>query len=411
MPEDLENRIIQTNDGLALLALPPSLGLNCGLRRIAMPDASPESLIDIIYGAVSEPDLWHSVMESTADAVHGSSAWLSHLSMLDGTGGGLITRIDPAMPALYASHYALRNPLSNVVDPETYLRAWTPRILTDEDWMAKEDLLASEYFNDFLKPQDIYSTVMIRLAKRGSEVATLNINRSQKHPQFGQADLKMLAALHPHLIRAFRLTEMFIGLENTANGVLSVFSRLAQPYILLDANGRILHANPSAESYLVDDGRIAVRGNVLSAKSPRDAARLSHAIALASKTRGAMASSIELYSETNASVMLDVVPVTSTRSELLGAHGRVAICITDFAVRSRVSSARLVAAYDLTSAEARVAIALFEGAAVAEIARRFSVSISTIRSQLAATFEKTKTRNQADLIRLLGQIGIKPVAR
>jgi DNA-binding CsgD family transcriptional regulator len=71
----------------------------------------------------------------------------------------------------------------------------------------------------------------------------------------------------------------------------------------------------------------------------------------------------------------------------------------------------LLALYGLTDAEARVALALFEGATSIEIARRFCVSLNTVRSQLARTFEKTGARGQADLVRLLARVSTIPIAK
>ncbi|HEX4096219.1 MAG TPA: hypothetical protein VHX64_05785, partial [Caulobacteraceae bacterium] len=133
--------------------------------------------LDLVYGAAVEPALWTPVMERYADAIGGDKGWLSLLNILDGKGGGFISRIDPAEMGRFNDHYADRNPLHMVDDPNSFLRGWVPRILTDEDWIPKSDLLKSEYYNDFLKPQDIHSCIMVRLARRGTETATLNITR------------------------------------------------------------------------------------------------------------------------------------------------------------------------------------------------------------------------------------------
>ena len=51
--------------------------------------------LDLVYGAAVEPGLWISVMERYADAIGGEKGWLSLLNLVDGTGGGMISRIDP----------------------------------------------------------------------------------------------------------------------------------------------------------------------------------------------------------------------------------------------------------------------------------------------------------------------------
>ena len=53
-----------------------------------------------------EPDLWVPVMERFADMMGGNSAWLSRLSVADGTGSGVLARLDPAYSAIYLDHFA-----------------------------------------------------------------------------------------------------------------------------------------------------------------------------------------------------------------------------------------------------------------------------------------------------------------
>jgi DNA-binding CsgD family transcriptional regulator len=56
--------------------------------------------------------------------------------------------------------------------------------------------------------------------------------------------------------------------------------------------------------------------------------------------------------------------------------------------------------YGLTPAEVRLAEAIVGGDRPAEAAKRFGVTLGTVRNQLKAVFAKTGARNQADLVRL-----------
>jgi DNA-binding CsgD family transcriptional regulator/PAS domain-containing protein len=361
-----------------------------------------EALIDLIYDAAVDADLWPVIMERLADRIGGTGAWLSQLNMVDGGGGGLITRIDPAMPAVYAGYYALRNPLLNVANPTEYLRSWTPRILTDEDWMPKADLLASEYYNDFLKPQDIHSTVMIRLAKRGQDIAALNINRSHRQQQYGEAELAILAALHPHLIRAFRLTQAFATLQLVNHDLFEVLDRAPQALFLVDGAGRIRHANRAAEALLAGQRGLGARGGVLAAGAPQDARRLADLVAAAARSHGAVAGSMTLNAGADAKrLSIAVAPIRNAPVSPFQPEARVIVCVTDPGSGVGASQARLRALFGFTEAEARVALALFDGASPAEAAAAFGVSLNTVRTQLAHIFEKTGARRQSELMRLL----------
>lgn len=57
--------------------------------------------------------------------------------------------------------------------------------------------------------------------------------------------------------------------------------------------------------------------------------------------------------------------------------------------------------FRLTAAEARVAVELACGASLAELAKVRGVRQSTLRSQLKAILEKTDSRRQSDVVRLV----------
>lgn len=64
----------------------------------------------------------------------------------------------------------------------------------------------------------------------------------------------------------------------------------------------------------------------------------------------------------------------------------------------------VAASFDLTPAEARVAIALARGASVVDVATELAVSPHTIRAQVKAVLAKTGTSRQAELVSLLAAL-------
>jgi DNA-binding CsgD family transcriptional regulator len=64
--------------------------------------------------------------------------------------------------------------------------------------------------------------------------------------------------------------------------------------------------------------------------------------------------------------------------------------------------------FELTPAEAKLAIQISRGETPIDIARTNCVTIATVRSQLAAVFAKTGTQRQAELVALLARVSILP---
>lgn len=360
--------------------------------------------LDLVYGAAVEPDLWAPVMERFADAIGGDKGWLSLLNLIDGRGGGVIARIDPAETDRFNAHYADRNPLHLVDDPRSFLQAWMPRILTDEDWIPKPDLVKTEYYNDFLKPQDIHSCVMVRLAKRGLETATLNITRPARRGQFERAELEFAASLHPHLIRAFDLGQKLALDGALTNGFATVFDESVHGLFLVDAEGRVQHMNPAAEALVRARKGLQVCAGRLAA-ADASAARPFQALVgragardAGARTGGSMPLAV---ADGVAPLSVTVAPVRLPAMAILGGAPAVIVCVTDTEAGVKLPEQRLRDLFGLTPAEARLALALFEGATLNEAAEGLKISRFTAQNHLARIFEKTGANRQASLIQLM----------
>jgi hypothetical protein len=202
--------------------------------------------LDQLYGAAVEPDDWQPVITRFADLIGGAKAWMPTLGVVTGVGGGVVARIDPAMHAVYNAHYASLNPFVR----RYATGPWPLTVMTDEDSFDKDELVRTEYFNDFLKPQDIHSMVIIRLGRHDGVQATLNATRPQQRGQFGRADLDVARRLQPHVIRAYNLSRRFADLGAFASGLAGAIDRSLHGVLLLDGAGRIRHANRIAEALL-----------------------------------------------------------------------------------------------------------------------------------------------------------------
>jgi DNA-binding CsgD family transcriptional regulator/PAS domain-containing protein len=366
--------------------------------------------LDLIYGAALEPALWEPVMERYADAVGGDKGWLSVLNLLDGSGGdgGMLARIDPAEMGRYVSYYADCNPLHRVEDPGRFLAGWVPRILTDEDWMPKAELMRSEYYNDFLKPQDIHSAMMVRLAVRGAETATINITRPARRGGFGASDLELARSLHPHLIRAFGLGQKLAAGRAMTDGLGAVFDGSAHGLFLLDAEGRVRRLNRAAEAMLAGDRGLRLTGGRLAAVEATAGRTFAALVGRAAsrdagtRTGGSMALPCPASA---APLAVTVAPVRASGDGLvLGGGPVVIVCVTDTEAGVSLPEHKLREVFGLTPAEARLALALFEGASLTEAATALQISRFTAQNQLARVFEKTGANRQATLVKLMMRV-------
>jgi DNA-binding CsgD family transcriptional regulator len=364
-------------------------------------------LLDLIYEAALQPESWAGAMEAIADALGGTGGALSLLSVADNGGGVITTRVDPDYWSGYFEHFAERNPLHNVPDPGAYMRAWRPKILTDEDWMDKDDLVRSEFYNEFLIPQDMDSVLMIRLAARGYDISVLNIGRAKERGQFQAPQLDIAHHLHPHLIRAYRLSEKVADLKLLNGGMSEALDRTTQALFLLGENGRVCHLNRAAERLLAASGDLRVVGGRLAAGGQDDARRLERLIAAALGAGGGPRSggSMAVRRPRGLPLSLIVAPIRAESLSVFLRGPAALVCATDLEGPISLGERRLRELFDLSRAEVRVALALFEGMNPREAAEHLGVSFFTVRGHLARIRDKTHTRGQVELARLLTRVG------
>jgi hypothetical protein len=126
-------------------------------------------IVDVIYQAAIEPELWTTVLSRLADMTGCEGGALLDQNQETGKGVGVTARLDPAGLDAYFGYFATRNVLRRTVNLEQLIQSFRPQILTDEDQLPKAELMASEYYNDFMRPLGIHSVLMVGLDRRGLE--------------------------------------------------------------------------------------------------------------------------------------------------------------------------------------------------------------------------------------------------
>jgi len=355
--------------------------------------------LDLLYGAAVEPGDWERAIARFADLIGGAKAWLPELNLVNGSGRGVIARIEPTAQETYFQYFASRNPFVRLGSAAP----WPLNVRTDEDEFRKDEFIRTEYYNDFLKPQDIHSCLVVRLGRRGGLQSTLNVTRPRHKDQFTRSDLEVARHLHPHVIRAFNLSRRFADLDTFAAGLIEALDRSLHGVLLLDDTGRIVHANTPAEWLLGEkDGLVVVHGRL--SASPNYAGRRLESLIGEAAGRGAgrrTGGSMALPTPSRVlPLSLIVAPLRSERLTM-PAGPSVIVCVTDLEAGVSPPAQQLAAVFGLTPAEGRVALALFEGATPREAAAALGLSPHTVHVHLAHIFEKTATKRQAELIQVM----------
>ncbi len=192
-----------------------------------------------------------------------------------------------------------------------------------------------------------------------------------------------------------------------------ILESLAHPVVVVTKDMRIVHANPTAEVMLREEGAI----RQFSGKLVLNYSRANDAVAHAVKTGhqdevllGPSGIDIPLGGHERPSVA-HVLPLARRLGQpQFSIHAAAAIFIA--APGSDVTPAidAVAALFGLTSAEKRVASLVGSGKTRSEIAQLHGVSEHTVKAQLAAIYDKTNTRDQRGLQLLIREL-TPPVRR
>jgi DNA-binding CsgD family transcriptional regulator len=234
---------------------------------------------------------------------------------------------------------------------------------------------------------------------------TFGLHRNADAGLYTAQDTARLTSLLPHLKRALTIRSRLTETSRKSSGAEAILDHIRYGVIVLSRSSEILMANHYAETVLTRrDGLMRDRLGHLAAASHPETQALAMTIAECRTKRMAMAMRISRPSGAQAYELL-LTPVVSRKQAELFECGTITVFLRDPEQVPAPQARTLHKLYDLTPAEAQVAVALAGGASLNEIAETSGRGLETIRTHLRTIFQKTGTTRQSDLVRLLTAIG------
>lgn len=190
------------------------------------------------------------------------------------------------------------------------------------------------------------------------------------------------------------------------------FEQLDTALFLLDEHARILDLNARAEVILAAGTPLAVREAALTARDPVDAARLTALIVRCRadlRAKGAPASLLLSSRDDDAAMRVQIRPIEGRELPLWlepTQLSRAALLVTAEPIGPSIRT--LVRTYDMTQAEAKIALLLCQGKGARDIATRRTTSRGTVHSQIKQVYAKAGVTGQPQLIAKL--FGVNPSA-
>jgi DNA-binding CsgD family transcriptional regulator len=370
------------------------------------PDDELLALVAAIYDAALAPQEWPAVLSRLAELMGATCSLISVLP-LDGSRGKSMcsTEVDPDIFARFCRDYT--QPDTNPSIP--HLMAVPQRtIVFREEHFSDAAWERTELYQDIYRALNVHHSLGVILHRSKHHVAPCGVLRRKGAEPFGSQQRALLTHAVPHLERAVEVFLRLHDLQTHKAGNETLWNRLPNGVLFLDAAGRILWTNAAAETILAKGDGLSARGGFLSAAEAAANATLHRLIGEAARTgngSGFHSGGVLALSRPSALRPLEllVAPFRIHHAEhlMLGGRPCVSLFVTDPERKPRPSPELLAQLYGLTTRESALVALLLEGLDLGAAAQRLDVQMNTVRTHLRQVFEKTNTHRQAELVGVL----------
>lgn len=356
-------------------------------------------LIDGVYCAAMDPTAWQTVAEDIADFCSGRAFLFSQDITGPSANIAAAGRYDPSFLDSYERHYSRHRPwqakLGTIKSTQVVTHGWFAEAV---------DYERSVFYNEWLKPQDIYFLLGAGLHRRGKVSTFLAIGRSARVGNYEKRELRIIRAMLPHLRRAIDM-HLHLFAANLERGALTrSLEGLRVGVMLVGIDGEVSFTNRIADDILRRGDGLTARRMHLEAATPALTRALRRLVFEAASTGAGLGRSdggaLVLPRRLGANLCVLVCPFPMDASRGLGEVRPTALLFVTEPDRPAGLHARdLMRCYGFTVAEARLAGAIVAGQSLTEFAEAADITLATAKTHLQHIFDKTDCRRQSDLIR------------
>ncbi|MDI6027400.1 helix-turn-helix transcriptional regulator [Corticibacterium sp. UT-5YL-CI-8] len=353
-----------------------------------------EDLVERIYEAAFIPEQWPDVLQTLSDISHSAAGCIGIIS-------------DPAAPKFAASPLIIP-----VLDDITTENGWLEcdilrqvasqippaSFIYDADFFPQDVLDGNRVRTDRTRAIGIGGEVGTFIALPTGEVVLFTLERWLENDRPSASELAALNAVRPHLARSGVIAAR-LRLER-ANSMTSTLQRLGLPAAVLNGAGRVLATNQSLDA--LDDVFLpGAFGKLLITDATAN--RLVQE-AISAGASGSFLSIRSIPVRGNGPVprcVVHVLPIRRSAHDVFSNGDHLVVAAIP-GHRGPAPSVDLIGAlFDLSPAEARLAVALCSGRKLQQFCADSGIRYSSGRTYLERIFQKTGVHRQSELVALL----------
>jgi DNA-binding CsgD family transcriptional regulator len=356
------------------------------------------SLVGEIYDAAANPALRSAALEQVSNFVGGCAA-----TILSRDAAGLSIEIhqhfgtDPRFRQLYRDRYVELDPLL-----DRHLEFAAEQTVGVTDIMPHSDFVATSFYREWVEPQGAIDLATVALERSDARTTILQVLRHRSRGTVDEAMRERMRLLAPHIQRSRVMGRQIRARSHTVDDLAEVLDGLSTAICLLDAEGRVVHANEAGRRLFADANLLAMVGDRIVARNTQTDKIFRGLLEIVSGggTRSAPRRQTGLATAIGGEhYLIHAASLKRDRSLSRDAAASVLFVQKASMVPSLVPDA-IAAAFRLTPSELRVLMAIVEIGGVPDIAAKLGIAETTVKTHLGRLFEKTGAGRQADLVKI-----------
>lgn len=302
----------------------------------------------------------------------------------------------PLVPA-YREHFGK-------IDPWAASLARNPleSVMLGSEHLPEKDLLTSEFYNDWARQGGMFRPIGVRMRLAPGVYATMGSDNPFARKLFEPADKLRIQRVLPHVKRALQLRRRLRQVNLRGKAQAAALDALAFGMIVCDRRSCVVATNTEAEALARSGSGIVFGGNgrAIGAAHPAEQTVLRRLVRDAAS--GGAGGIVSITGGHGVPTLLALVAPMPRGLNNLDGRGHAVVALRSLADAPGFDATRLSGFFGLSPTQGEIALAIFRGKSIDEIAAERGVKITTVRTQLARLFARTGAESQRDLVRLIG---------
>jgi DNA-binding CsgD family transcriptional regulator/PAS domain-containing protein len=358
-------------------------------------------LVGDIYDAALDVAQWTDVLARVADFVGGQAgAIISNNSASNVRCAHYHFGIGCRYLQLYAETYWQFDPAVALFSCDV------GQVVSISDLVPYDEFRQGRFYHEWARPQGWVDAALAVLEKSATDCVYLSVIRGEANGRVDAEMRRRMGLVVPHVRRAALIGRAADQRQTQVAKFTGILDGLSAGILLVDAGGRIVHANTAGHGILQAGNALrAADGRLVTSDAQVDQAlrEAFTATEMGDAAPGNKGIALPLTARDGEHYIVHVLRLPSGQHRNAGMVCRAvaALFVRKVEMEPPTLPTLISKTFSLTPTELRVLLAIVDVGGVPEVAEALGIAETTVRTHLGRLFDKTGTGRQADLVKLV----------